>query len=187
GKSIWRALFIPVYKVKKYFLPVYKSDDFSLTSDEKSLRRGVRERENYTIPLGYFKWRREQIVETINATKSDETFLESYPETSGQAFISSGFCAFPRKCLNEQEQKNCRVPALIGEIEYNDTQPQHPLLNLKPPKPEEVLDRPELFNRLWVWREPDENDAVEYYIGADVASGTAEDYSDAAVYRIGYV
>ena len=186
GKSIWRALFIPVYKVKKYFLPVYKSDDFSLTSDEKSLRRGVRERENYTIPLGYFKWRREQIVETINATKSDETFLESYPETSGQAFISSGFCAFPRKCLNEQEQKNCRVPALIGEIEYNDTQPQHPLLNLKPPKPEEVLDRPELFNRLWVWREPDENDAVEYYIGADVASGTAEDYSDAAVYRIGY-
>ena len=186
GKSIWRALFIPVYKVKKYFLPVYKSDNFVLNDDEKALRRNVHRKESYTIPLGFFKWRREQIVETIAATRSDETFLESYPITAGEAFISSGFCAFPRKCLNEQEQKNCRPPKLIGEIEYNNGYEHHPVLKLHAPDPEEVLDRPEQFNRLWVWEEPDDNEQIEYYIGADVASGTAADYSDAAVYKIGY-
>ena len=185
GKSVWRPLFIPVYKVRKYSMPVYKSDNFVLTSDEKALRRNVNKKEKYVIPLGFFKWRRQQIDETIAATRSEETFLESYPITPGEAFISSGFCAFPRKCLNEQEQKNCRPPALVGEIQYNGPEKQ-PILDLHPPTPEQIMDKPEQFNRLWVWEEPDENDTVEYYIGADVASGTAEDYSDAAVYRIGY-
>ena len=184
GKSIWRALFIPVYKVRKYSLPVYKSDNFVLTDDEKALRRNVKHKENFIIPLGFFKWRRNEIVETINATRSEETHLESYPVTAGEAFISSGFCAFPRKCLNEQEQKHCMRPMLIGEIEYNGPE-NHPILHLQPPEKDDPLEKPEQFNRLWVWEEP--MDApVEYYIGADVASGTAEDYSDAAVYRIGY-
>ena len=37
GKSVWRALFIPVYKVRKYSFPVYKSDNFILDDDEKHL------------------------------------------------------------------------------------------------------------------------------------------------------
>lgn len=184
GKSIWRALFIPVYKVRKYSLPVYKSDDFVLTDDEKQLRRNVKQKENFIIPLGFFKWRRNEIIETINATRSDETHLESYPVTARGAFISSGFCAFPRNCLNEQEQNHSKPPILIGEIEYNGSD-KPPILHVRPPQPEDVLDKPDTVNRLWIWEEP--MDApVEYYIGADVASGTAEDYSDAAVYRIGY-
>ena len=188
GKSIWRALFIPVYKVRKYSLPVYKSEQFTLTGDERALRSNVKKSDNFTIPLGFFKWRRNEIIETINATRSEETHLESYPVTAGEAFISSGFCAFPRKCLNEQEQKYCVRPALIGEIElpianWNDNPP---ILHLKPPAADDPLESPELFNRLWVWEEPDDNVAVEYYIGADVASGTAADYSAGAVYKIGY-
>jgi hypothetical protein len=185
GKSIWRALFIPVYKVRKYSLPVYKSENFALTPDEKVLRHNVKAKDNFTIPLGFFKWRRNEIVETINATGSDESHYESYPVTPGEAFISSGFCAFPRKCLNEQEQKHCRDPILIGEIEYNGPD-NPPILKLHKPVPDELLDKPKYFNRLWVWEIPDDNEAVEYYLGSDVSSGDGRDYSDAVIYRIGY-
>ena len=93
GKSAWTPIFIPVYKVRKYFIPVKADDRFVLTDDEQALRRRVKEQENFTIPLGFFKWRRNDITETINATGSDETHFESYPTTSGEAFISSGLCA----------------------------------------------------------------------------------------------
>jgi hypothetical protein len=185
GKSAWRALFIPVYKVRKYSIPVYKSDDFILTIDEKALRRNVKRNDNFTIPLGFFKWRRNEIIETINATGSSESHKESYPITAKEAFISSGFGAFSRPRLDEQEQQNCTDPKFVGEIEYVGPE-MPPILKLHTPTEEEVADKPKLFNRLWVWDEPDENDAVEYYIGGDVSSGDGQDYSDITVYRIGY-
>jgi len=185
GKSIWRALFIPVYKVRKYSLPVYKSENFVLTSDERALRLNVKRKENYTIPLGFFKWRRNEIVETINATGSSESHKESYPITPKEAFISSGFCAFPRKKLDEQEQQNCIDPIVIGEIEYTGADTP-PVLRLSPPTPEDLMDKPKYNKRLWVWEYPDDNEAVEYYIGGDVSSGDGQDYSDITVYRIGY-
>ena len=185
GKSIWRALFIPVYKVRKYSLPVYKSENFTLTRDEKLIRRNVKENENFTIPLGFFKWRRAEIIEAVNATGSEETHYESYPLNPLEAFIASGDCAFPKKCLKEQQRINVRDPILIGEIEYagNDTDP---ILHLHKPTEDELMDNPKYHNRLWVWDLPDENDAVEYYIGADSSSGTARDFSDGVVYKIGY-
>lgn len=185
GKSAWRALFIPVYKVKKYYLPVYKSDNLALTPDEKALRVNVKRNENFTIPLGFFKWRRNEIIETINATGSSESHKESYPVTAKEAFISSGFCAFPKNCLDEQEQQHCQDPILVGEIEYTSPETAQ-VLRVHPPTQEELMDKPKLFNRLWIWEEPDENDAVEYYLGADVSSGDGRDFSDATVYRIGY-
>ena len=185
GKSIWRALFIPVYKVRKYSLPVYKSDNFILTADERSLRRNVKAKENFTIPLGFFKWRRNEIVETINATGSDESHYESYPVTPTEAFISSGFGAFPRKCLNEQSEQHCRDPILIGEIEYNGPE-QAPILKLHKPEPDELLDKPKYHNRLWVWELPNENEAIEYYGSGDISSGDGRDYTDLPFYRIGY-
>lgn len=185
GKSIWRALFIPVYKVRKYSIPVYKSDNFVLSPDEKILRRNVKLKDNFTIPLGFFKWRRAEITETINATGSDESHYESYPVTSGEAFISSGFCAFPRRCLNEQEQKHCRDPLLIGEIEYNGPD-NAPILKLHKPLPEELLDKPKHHNRLWVWELPDDNEQVEYYGSGDISSGDGQDFTDFPIYRIGY-
>ena len=192
GKSAWTPIFIPVYKVRKYFLPLKPEEKahFKLTSEEKALRFAVHERENFTIPFGFFKWRRNEIKEAINATGSDETHYESYPVTSGEAFISSGLCAFPKKLLNEQERENCRDPILVGEIRFVSIE-ERPELRLRRPDPKKLADRqallekPEWKDRLWVWEEPDENEAVQYYIAADVASGDGGDFSNAIVYRMG--
>lgn len=185
GKSDWTPVFIPVYKVRKYFTPVLKGEDFQLDSEEKALRASVKHKENFTIPLGFFKWRRRKRQAVINAEGRDDTFFESYPSTPGEAFINSGFCAFPKKCLNEQEREHCYDPILIGEIGYTgpDSLPE---LRLHKPESNEIMDKPDRQSRFWVWEEPDQNDAVEYYLGCDVSSGDGRDYTDIVVYRIGY-
>ena len=184
----WTPVFIPVYRVPKYFLAVKKSDNFILTTDEKNLRSRVQARENFTIPKGFFKWRRRKVKAAIHAKGSERgefSHQEAYPVTPGEAFISSGDCAFSRRCLNEQEREFSMDPILIGEIEFNGLE-NPPILHLHKPTPEECLDKSKRENRFWVWELPDENEAVEYYIGADVSSGTAKDYSDGSVYKIGY-
>jgi hypothetical protein len=166
GKSAWEPIFIPVYRVKKYFIPVLKSDQFELTEEEKKLRVTVKEKDNFTIPLGFFNWRRNDIQETINSTGDPDAndHFEAYPISPGEAFISSGFGAFPKNRLNEQEKLHCRPPLFIGEIEYNGPD-NEPILKLHKPLPEELLEKASRVNRLWIWELPDENDAVEYYIG----------------------
>ena len=183
GKSIWRSLFIPVYKVRKYSLPVYKRENFELTPEEKKIRRAVKSKDGFIIPLGFFKWRREGIQETINSTGSDETFKESYPITPAEAFISSGDCAFPRKELDRQERENVCDPKWIGEIEYVSMD-EPPTLHMHTPSDDEIAEKPDKHNRFWVWEEPIAD--AEYYLGADVASGEARDFSDTSVYRLGW-
>jgi hypothetical protein len=187
GKSIWRALFLPVYHVRKYFIPVTVGEPFTLTPEEKALRLNVKSRENFTIPLGFFKWRRADLIETVNSTGSEETHYESYPVTSGEAFISSGFCAFSRKELSRQERVNCCDPKWIGEIEYVG-QELTPILHLHEPLPEELIDISDRHNRLWVWEKPEpESSQVEYYLGNDVGAGNeGNDYSSAIILRLGY-
>ncbi len=183
GKSVWRALFIPVYKVTKYYLPVYKKENFTLTPEEKKIRRAVSEREQFKIPIGFFKWRRQDIIETINSTGSDETHKEAYPITSKEAFLSSGDCAFPKKELDRQSRENVRDPRWVGEIEYVSMD-DAPVLHLHVPTDDEIADKPDKFNRFWVWEEPVAD--AEYYLASDVASGEARDFSDAAIYRLGW-
>lgn len=184
GKSDWRALFIPVYKVTKYFLPLKPNEVVTLTAEEKALRKSTKEKENFVIPLGFFKWRRMKVKECIAANGNDDEHAESYPVTPGEAFLSSGFCAFPKKELNRQEREHCRPPALIGEIEYNGAE-QQPILHLHPPDESEISDKPERVNRFWVWDAPEEG--AEYYIGADVGgTGEDNDFSDCPVYKVGY-
>jgi hypothetical protein len=185
----WTPVFIPVYRVPKYFIPVMKSENFTLTEDEINLRDRVKAEENFTIKKGFFKWRRRKVKAAINSQgdeRGEYSHQEAYPVTPTEAFISSGSCAFPRKCLNEQVREFCRDPILIGEIEYDTGRPEEPILHLHKPTHEECINKPKRENRLWVWELPDENAAIEYYIGSDVASGTAKDFSDASVYRIGF-
>jgi hypothetical protein len=187
GKSIWRALFIPVYRVRKYFIPVLRSDNFRLTPDERGLRENVLKAENFHIPLGFFKWRRAEIVEAINSTGSDETHFESYPVTSQEAFVNSGFCAFPRHELKRQLRVNACDPIAIGEIEYVGMD-LPPVLHLHTPRPSELVEKPTKFNRLWVWEEPlPPSSSVEYYLSGDVGGGEeGNDFSAISVYRLGY-
>ena len=199
GDDEWTPVFIPVYRVRKYFTPVRKGSEFILTEEEKKLREKVASPpplgESFTIPLGFFNWQRRKIKAYINAEHSPEglfKYQESYPSTSGEAFISSGFCAFPRHRLSEQEKENCRPPIWIGDIEYNgpDNDPIfHPPLQLgRGPQynPDDILEKSELHNCLWIWEAPDENDAVEYFQGVDVAGGSGPDYSCAQIIRLGY-
>src|SRR6202041_290174 len=185
----WTPVFIPVYKVKKYFLPVLKGSGFRLTDEERIFRAKVEQSEGMKIPLGFFNWQRRKIKAYINNARSMEglyKFQESYPSTSGEAFISSCLCAFPRHCLAEQEKLHCKDPIQIGEIEYTGPD-QMPILHTHAPAPEELLEKPEFENRLWIWELPDDLDAsTEYYIGADAASGTAKDFSSCDVYRLGF-
>jgi hypothetical protein len=189
GESDWTPIFIPVYRVRKYFIPIKVDEQFVLTKDELAIRKAVKKKENFTIRSGFFKWRRRKIRAAIAAKKSDElgteAHQESYPLTPKEAFVSSGFCAFPRRKLNDMEIQHCRDPILIGEIEYIGPD-QPPVLRLHPPAPEEVLKKPKFENRLWVWEEPDDNEAVEYYIGGDISSGDGRDFTNVPVYRIGY-
>jgi hypothetical protein len=185
----WTPVFIPVYKVRKYFLPVRKGSGFALTPDEKVFLEKVKATEHFTIPLGFFNWQRRKIKAYINNARSMEglyKYQESYPSTPGEAFISSGLCAFPRARLADQEKLNCKDPVQIGELEYAGAEAM-PVLHLHPPLPEELLEKPEHENRLWVWELPDDLDtSTEYYIAADAASGTAKDFSSCDVFRLGF-
>ena len=187
GESIWKPLFVPVYRVTKYYLPVYKSENFSPTADEKALRTNVKHNENFTIPLGFFKWRRRKILNTIGSTGSDETHFESYPCTPTEAFISSGFCAFPRKELNRQQRVHCRNPIAVGEIEFTSMDTA-PVLHVHPPTPDELKKKPSRENRFWLWEYPEpESSGIEYYVACDVGGGgEGHDFSDAVVFRLGY-
>jgi hypothetical protein len=193
GDTDWKPLFIPVYRVRKYFLPVRKNSGFTLTDKEREFRNIIATVGDsigtYTIPLGFFNWQRRKIKSYIKKARSQEglyQFQESYPDTWEQAFISSGLCAFSRACLDDQEKLHCRDPIQIGELEYlgPDLAPQ---LYLHPPKPEELLKKPEFENRFWLWELPDDLDtSTEYYVSADVASGTAKDFSSCDVFRLGF-
>jgi hypothetical protein len=136
--------------------------------------------------MGFFKWRRRKRQAYVNAQGRDDSFYESYPSSPGEAFINSGDCAFPKKCLNEQERENCIDPILIGEITYTSPEGPQDISSLRKPSPDEILDKPEMHDRLWVWELPEDDTAVEYYLAADISSGESRDYTDITVYRIGY-
>jgi hypothetical protein len=193
GDTDWKPLFIPVYRVRKYFVPVRKSSGFTLTDDERVFREKIATAGDgigtYTIPLGFFNWQRRKIRSYIKKARSEEglyKYQESYPTTPEEAFISSGLCAFPRRCLAQQEKLHCCDPIQIGEIEYGGVD-MPPQLHLHPPQPEELLKKPEFENRFWLWEEPDNLDtSTEYYIAADVSSGEAKDFSSCDVYKLGF-
>lgn len=193
GKNTdWKPLFIPVYRVRKYFTPITRKEKFVLTEKESEFRDKIRDVGDgigrYTIRDGYFKWQRRKIEAYIDYEGSMEglyKFQESYPDTWEVAFISSGLCAFPRRCLDDQERVNCKDPIQIGEIWYTGVE-SSPDLKIHPPKPEELLEKPDTENRLWIWEMPDDLDSsAEYYIGVDSASGTAKDFSSCDVFKLG--
>lgn len=194
GDTDWKPLFIPVYRVRKYFLPVHPREQFTLTDKERDFRDKIRDTGDgigrYTIRDGFFKWQRRKIKSYIKKARSSEglyQFQESYPDTWEVAFISSGLCAFPRACLDDQERLHCRDPIQIGEIEYAGVDAVPRLTGMHPPRPEELLKKPEHENRFWMWEEPDPlNTATEYYISADIATGQGRDFSSCDVFRLGF-
>lgn len=185
GETGWVPVFIPVYQVRKYSLPILKGERIILTKEEEELRKKVREDEKFDIPLGFFKWRHLRVKQTKVKTGRESSHHESYPITPSKAFISSGYCAFPEFKLDEQELMWVRDPILVGEIQYLSLT-LAPVLDLHPPDPDKKeLKKPDRMNRLWVWEEPDPDLSVEYQIAVDASSGDGLDYSDVFVLRAG--
>ena len=185
GDNDMRAVWIPVYKVKKY----YKAPDktFELADDERNFNERVKKDEKFDIPDAFWCFRRER----MRAAKRSGTkagFLESYPLTPTEAFQSSGLCAFDRDSLEWQEINKVRKPMFAGEITLISVDP--PRVNtddIAVVEDGEILPRRKSGRggkRFHIWEMPERGST--YYVSADVALGNGGDYSVAIVWRAGH-
>jgi len=185
GDNDMRPVWIPVYKVKKY----YKAPDktFQLADDERTFNERVKREEKFEIPDAFWCFRRER----MRAAKRSGTkagFLESYPLTPTEAFQSSGLCAFDPDSLEWQEMNKVCKPRFAGEITLVSVEP--PRINtddIAVVEDGEILPRRKSGRggkRFHVWEMPERGST--YYVSADVALGNGGDYSVAMVFRAGH-
>lgn len=183
GDNDWRALFIPVYKVKKYYLPIKKA--LTLTEEEAKFTARVEREEQFTIPNEFWNFRRLGIRAATRG-KGKSGFLESYPITPQEAFQASGLCAFDRDKLEEQQMRNTCRPIYAGDIFLADDNCT-PTPVYREVGDDEVLPKRKgshATDRLWIWLPPDRGQV--YYVSADASLGVkGGDYSCCQVIRVG--
>lgn len=184
GDNDMRAVWIPVYKVKKYYLPI--KGPFELAEDEVTFNARVKKEEHFEIPNEFWNFRRIR----MRAAKRSGTkagFLESYPLTPNEAFQASGLCAFDRDSLEWQEMNKVCKPLYAGEITLVSMEP--PRFNtddIMPVADDEILPRRKSGRggkRFHIWEMPEANQT--YYVSADVALGNGGDFSVCNVFRAG--
>ena len=183
GDTGWRPLFIPVYKVRKYYLPI--KGPFEKTPEEEKFTERISTETGFTIPDEFWNFRRRGL-KSARRGNGKSGFLESYPITPTEAFQSSGMCAFDRECLEDQQLKNVCRPIWAGDIVL-DGDDQTPRPHLREVGDREVLAKRKGSNPtdlLHVWLMPQPGSV--YYVAADSALGVKEgDYSCAQVMRVG--
>jgi len=183
GDTGWRALFIPVYKVKKYYLPL--KGKLTLTDEEEKFTARVRKEEKFEIPDGFWAFRRRGVKQARRGN-GKAGYLESYPITAMEAFQSSGLCAFDRDRLEHQSIANVCKPLWAGDITLaSDNVTPQP--NLHEVADDEVLPKRKGAtpgDRLHVWKMPEPGQI--YYVAVDSALGVPDgDYSVCQVLRVG--
>lgn len=184
GDSDWIPVFLPVYRAKKFSLPLKPSQlPFELTEIEQGMKERIQQESSYVITDEFINWRRRRIKSSIKRTGYPYAHLESYPAFPEEAFQSSGDAAFPRHKIDEQGQRCIRRPAYVGEILFQGMNAASKLL-LNEVRPDHALEKRERFNRLFIWEKPLPQDA--YYIGADCGNGNGPDFTVAQVLRAGY-
>ncbi len=180
GDSSWRAVFLPVYKMRKYCTPIPKNKAFALTKEEKVFRAKIWKRERFKIPLEHFVWRRATKREFKATDGNLIGYREAYPDTWQMAFQNSGECAFSRTHLDYQEEQYCRDPKWIGEVTSDGKGDAiRPVLHLSKISPGDEKVREENHRQLRIWEKPLEEEV--YVIGADVALGVEDGNMSAAV------
>jgi hypothetical protein len=184
GDSDIRPVWIPVYKVKKYYLPLKST--FELSEEETTFNERIKKEEHFEIPDTFWNFRRVR----LRAAKRSGTkagFLESYPLTPNEAFQSSGLCAFDRDSLEWQEINKVCKPLYAGEISLVSMEP--PRFNtddIMPVADDEILPRRKSGRggkRMHIWEMPEQG--ATYYVSDDVALGNGGDFSVANVFRAG--
>jgi hypothetical protein len=195
GDTGYRAVFIPVYRSKKYYLPFNRrnpvknealSNAFTLRDDEEKFNSRVEKEEHFSIPKEFWNFHRIGML-AAKRGQAKAGFIESYPLTPAQAFQASGICAFDRESLEEQEMKYICKPIFAGEISlaFDNKTPNTDMI--REVMDDEILpkrkgDRPSA--RLHIWELPEVGET--YYVGSDSALGVyGGDYSVASVFRCG--
>ena len=191
----YRAVFIPVYRSKKYYLPFSKNDpiknkkmrdEFELNAEEQKFNARVKKEEKFEVPKEFWHFHRRGL-RAAKSANAKAGFIESYPLTPAQAFQASGICAFDRDSLEKQEMRFVCKPEWAGEITLSQTGVSANTDAIFPVADDEILpkrkgDRP--AKRLHVWELPESGET--YYVGGDVALGVQNgDFSVAEVFRSG--
>lgn len=145
GHSAFRPVFFGWHEDPEYTMEPPK--DFAMTTDEKILAA------RYGLSDGQIAWRRWKISSMQPSEKytKEELFMQEYPISPQEAFISSGKPIFSRSTLDFYKDTFVQKPKLVGE-----------LLGWDPPF---FTENP--AERLLVWEEPVVG--RDYLVAADVA------------------
>lgn len=178
----WVPVFLPVYRAKKYSLPIKPGVTFTLTIEEQASKDRVGREEGIVISDEFFNWRRLKVKAAIKRDGTPYQHYSAYPMTPKEAFQSTGIGAFPRHKLDFQEKTFVQPPTWHGQILFQGMHAAGKFLG-EEIKPGQAIPKRETENQLWIWEyaKPSET----YYIGADVSSGQAHDYSAAPVWKVG--
>ena len=147
GKNGYIPVFLPWFIDASYRLPV--DDNFRMTHEEEELAK------KHGLDHGQIMFRRQKI-----GASGPELFMQEYPCTADEAFLTSGRPVFNSLQLNGmlETAKTLEVRKALEDGKMEDN-PRGDLFVWSPPKPGET-----------------------YYIGADVAMGVkGGDYSVACV------
>jgi hypothetical protein len=188
----WTPLFLAGYldsKNRRRIRPTQQP--FILTDEENKITTRVKVEENFTITPEFWNFRRRGIKDSIAESGYPYGHLECYPISAREAFQSSGFSAFARHKLDQQEA-NVRRPVYVGEIMFQGRGAIPKILL------EDMLDRQTgqyravslpkrgtMGGRLYLWEQPDPN--AIYYIAADAGEGIGQDFSVAEILRAGFL
>lgn len=195
GDTGYRAVFIPVYRSRKYYIPFNRKDAeknailsnaFTLRSEELKINERVKREESFGIPKDFWNFYRKGML-AAKRGKAKSGFIESYPLTPSQAFQASGLCAYDREELEFQEMNYVCKPIFAGEISlaFDNKTPNTDAISEV--KDDDILparkgNRPS--KRLHIWALPERGRT--YYVGSDSALGIAGgDYSMAGVWLAG--
>lgn len=179
----WDLLFVPDYAVSYHFVKLAPGERIELTKAELLITKRAKEEYNFSVPEGYFKWRRAEILQYLAVKGSDDKFYQEHPTTVEESFIATGLGAYPRARLREIELEDCRPPERVGEISLADDD-MTPILTLAPYDKQHNYPKSDTpGTRLSVWEEP--QSGREYYLGADCAMGIeGGDYSCIQIFKL---
>lgn len=188
----WTPVFLPAYRDSKNRRRIRPTQQpFVLTDEEKKVQTRVQVEENFTIAPEFWNFRRRGIKDSIAESGYPYGHLECYAITPRESFQSSGFSAFARHKLDQQEA-NVRRPLYVGEIIFQGRG------NVPKVLLEEMIDRATgqyrdiqlpkrgtMGSRLYLWQQPDPS--AIYYIAADSGEGIGQDYSVGQILRAGFL